>query len=257
MKNRLLTFWRLREVVGFFAWVWIVLQRITGQRLISVKLRQIAEPLRCRFNNSDVSVLYQVFGSYECDVELPFVPRVILDGGANVGYVTAYFAAKFPTARILAVEPNEENCRLFEQNCAQFPNVTLVRGAIWHTRTNLRIADPRARAWMVTVEESSGRAAEDVPAYTMGDLLEKVGVDCFDIVKLDIEGAEEALLLQANVGWLKAVKCLFVEVHKAELVLPIKAIMDQWGFSSQVKGEKLVFIKASNCALPLIALGAG
>lgn len=255
MKNRLLTFRRLGEVVGFFGLVWIVLQRILGRRLVHVKVPQIARPLLCRFNNSDVSVLHQVFGNHECDIELPFVPQTILDGGANVGYVTAYFAAKFPTARILAVEPNEENCRLFEKNCAQFGNVTLLRGAIWHTRTSLRIADPRARAWMVKVEESPGNTVEDVPSFTMMDLLQKCGAERFDIVKLDIEGAEESLLLQENIGWLHAIQCLVVEVHKAELVWPIKAIMDQWGFSRQVKGEKLVFIKASACFSPF-ELGA-
>lgn len=38
-------------------------------------------------------------------------PKLIIDGGANVGYASVWFANKFPKAKIFAVESEDENLK--------------------------------------------------------------------------------------------------------------------------------------------------
>ncbi|MGC2830246.1 MAG: hypothetical protein WB994_11450, partial [Candidatus Acidiferrum sp.] len=62
-----------------------------------------------RTHTSDRDVLRQVFiqGEYQA-VELSN-PKTIIDLGANVGFASAYFLSKYPTASVLAVEPDPGN----------------------------------------------------------------------------------------------------------------------------------------------------
>jgi hypothetical protein len=48
---------------------------------------------------------------------------VIIDGGANVGYASLYFAACFPDALVVAIEPDPASFALLCRNVAQFQNI--------------------------------------------------------------------------------------------------------------------------------------
>lgn len=63
-----------------------------------------------RRHESDYSVFSAIFLEGELSAYVPSDPRLIIDGGANVGYSTAYFARHYPSATIVAVEPSGENC---------------------------------------------------------------------------------------------------------------------------------------------------
>jgi hypothetical protein len=67
--------------------------------------------------SSDYLVAKQVFGEkgYAIIAKLPNV-RTILDCGANVGYTSAYLLTGYPSARVIAVEPDAENCRICAEN---------------------------------------------------------------------------------------------------------------------------------------------
>jgi len=72
--------------------------------------------------------------------EVPFVPDVILDIGANVGVFTSYTRFLFPKAQIIAVEPDLENWGHLVRLTEHLRNVTCVKkalgtGPIWHSPT--------------------------------------------------------------------------------------------------------------------------
>ena len=107
--------------------------------MIALKVPGVRTLLFCRTFGSDPWVLRGVFGAQHYEIALRDPPQLIIDGGANVGYASVYFANKYPNAQIIAIEPDPENCALFYKNCAAYPNVELIQGALWTTSADLVI----------------------------------------------------------------------------------------------------------------------
>jgi hypothetical protein len=101
----------------------------------------LERPVLVRRRSRDVWVYRQVFLDRECELAMP-TPRLIIDAGANVGYTTLYFAARFPQARIVAIEPEAENCRQWSRNCGHLERAELVEAALWPRSGSVRIANP-------------------------------------------------------------------------------------------------------------------
>jgi FkbM family methyltransferase len=243
MLQRLLTLRKLLPLLGFWGLLVLITKKITGQTLIQIRLHNVPVPLWARTNNSDLSVLYQIFGEQECAVELDHPPAAIIDGGANVGYASVYLALRYPQAAILAVEPNDENCQIFKRNCSPFPNIRLLQGAIWHTRTDLEITNPVERSWMIRVQETSASGRGRIPSFTIDDLLAQLDERPVDILKLDIEGAENELFSEGDLAWIDRVHCLIIEAHGGAAKTLVVGAMESRGFGWEIFGEKLVFRK--------------
>ena len=94
--------------------------------------------LTLRPDNSDPSVAGKIFGAHEYDIGEQQRSRlndlaskwkqggnvpVIVDGGANVGYSSIFFANAYPDATVLAVEADEEAFALIQKNCAPFDRI--------------------------------------------------------------------------------------------------------------------------------------
>jgi hypothetical protein len=65
--------------------------------------------LQVRLGTSDINVFVHVFRWGEYAWEFAESPRVIVDAGAYTGLSTAYFAMRYPAAKIIAIEPDEAN----------------------------------------------------------------------------------------------------------------------------------------------------
>ncbi|HZC80198.1 MAG TPA: hypothetical protein VE222_00515, partial [Nitrospiraceae bacterium] len=80
-------------------------------------------PIILRAGTSDRPTFSKIFVDQEYAIDLNITPRLIIDGGANVGYAAIFFARRYPHASIVAVEPEPQNFRLLERNTAAYPNV--------------------------------------------------------------------------------------------------------------------------------------
>jgi FkbM family methyltransferase len=161
-----------------------------------------------RRKGSDRASFDHVFaGAYELD--LPTQPELIVDLGANAGYASVFFALRYPSARVIAVEPVPENAKLVRKNVARLGRVDVVEAAAWPRPAQLALVDPGKGYWGMRVTEDPSGA---VAAVTVPDLLQRAGAECIDILKIDIEGAEEQLFSE-NTGWLERVRVLVLELH--------------------------------------------
>lgn len=139
--------------------------------------------------------------------------RTVLDLGANIGMASLAFHARFPRARILAVEPLAANFELLRRNTAAIPAITPVRAAVvGEPRGRVRMTTA-ARAWGNRLAGCEGRAeeAEEVPARTIVELLDEHGIEQVDLLKIDIEGAEAEVF--AEPSFLSRVGIVLVELH--------------------------------------------
>lgn len=99
--------------------------------------------LEVRLGTSDIDVFVHVFRSSEYAWEFAESPGVIVDAGAYTGLSTAYFAMRYPAAKIIAIEPDEANFQLLLCNTAAFANVQAVRAALWVEHGSVALAGTR------------------------------------------------------------------------------------------------------------------
>lgn len=179
---------------------------------VSVTVPNLGTPLACRLGTSDIDVLNQIFVEKHYDsASLPETASLVLDCGANIGATTLWFANRFPTARVVAVEPDPANAWLLARNVRTVAErVSVVRGGVWShsTRLDLRPGFDH-RGWSVrVVEEQTG----PICAYDIPELLAMEGRREIDVLKMDIERAEEVVLRDCR-AWIGMVKVLLVEFH--------------------------------------------
>jgi FkbM family methyltransferase len=166
-----------------------------------------------RAKTSDLAVFQQIVVDREQQVELAAAPRTIVDAGANIGLASAVWAARYPEARILAIEPDAGNFALLRRNTRRYPGVTAVRAGLWCRGGHVRIENPEAEPWAFRVGEADAGDASAVVALTVGDAIGSLGGDRIDVLKLDIEGAELDIFSAADLGWLDRVGTIVVELH--------------------------------------------
>jgi FkbM family methyltransferase len=188
-------------------------RHLTKKPEYSVRIAGVRTPIWLRSDNSDYRILRHTIGRRDVDIALKTAPKFIIDAGANIGCSALWFANRWPDAKILAIEPDADNCRIFQRNCEAYPNITLVQGAVWSNRANLRISNPEVSSCSFQMTESnSDRSMASVRGYTIPELIELAGADRISLLKVDIEGAEIELL-KHSANWIHRVDNMMIETH--------------------------------------------
>ena len=199
---------------------------------------------RLRPNSTDYDTYEHVFVLKEYDFPIPFEPRLIIDGGANIGLSALYFARRFPEATILAVEPDPANCALLQHNTRDQKRVEAIQAGLWPSSGHLRIKDKSADANAFQVEWSESPTSDSMPAVSIAELLQKSDLQTIDILKLDIEGAEKELFRAGFESWLPNTRLLIVELHDRMVPGCSKALFEavsKYDFDCETRWENLIF----------------
>lgn len=132
----------------------------------------------------------------------------IIDCGANIGMSVIYMKELFPKARIIAFEPDETNFDLLTKNIKSFEysGVTLRKQAVWIENTTLLFSNESSMGSKIETANSSN--TKEVEAIRLKDLI----TENIDFLKIDIEGAENAVLNDIS-DRLHFVKNMFLEYH--------------------------------------------
>lgn len=137
----------------------------------------------------------------------------IVDGGANVGLASLYFKRLYPKARVTAYEADPALAALLRENLSAngAADVEVVAAALWTKSGAVPFQCEGADSGAVN-GVSAGLAGEvrPVPALRLRDLLE---IERVDLLKLDVEGAEAALLEDCR-DRLDNVSALLMELHE-------------------------------------------
>lgn len=180
-----------------------------GPGLVRLEVPGTDHAIFARPETSDLAAFEHVFGgAYALD--LPRQPRLILDLGANVGYASVYFALRWTTARVLAVEPEPSNVAVLRRNAASLPRVEVVEAAVWPRPGRVVLEDVGKGFWGMRVRDAGD--GRDVPAVTIPELLARADADWADLVKIDIEGSELDLFSEET-DWIANVGALALELH--------------------------------------------
>jgi FkbM family methyltransferase len=193
----------------------------SGGRAVALRLRPLGgRTVLVRPSTSDVDTVWGTFarGYHRPPDELAGRPiGLILDLGANIGLTMADLAVRFPQARVVGIELDGENALLARANLAPWRDrCEVVHGAVWTSDTDVFYAPLPGH----TAGHRIGGTGSDlpagtvrVPAFSLDTLLDRHAPDGpVDYMKMDVEGAESALLSEA-VEWAHRVACMKVEVH--------------------------------------------
>ena len=209
---------------------------------IEFKLPGVTASLVMRIGTSDRPTFEKIFVYGEYDVLLTTKPKFIIDAGANVGYASVLFANRYPDAKIIAVEPEEENFNLLKQNTVAYPNVTCMQCGVWSRDTYLKIENPLAQHWAFRVVETDC-PKDSFLSVTLTSLLRNANMDRIDLLKIDVEGAELEIFSAVDCAkWLDRTDVILIELHGNCEKVFYEAIESQSYQISQL-GENIVLIR--------------
>ncbi len=203
---------------------------------------------RLRPNTTDFDTYEHVFVLKEYDFPIPFEPKIIVDGGANIGMSALYFARRFPQATIVAIEPDTANAALLQHNTRDYPKVETVRAGLWSQSGHLRIRNIQADANAFQVDQVDAPGTDTLPAISLGDIRTRYNADLLDIVKLDVEGAEKEIFRTGFESWLPYTRLLIVELHDRMTPGCSKSLFQaigQYDFDCETRWENLIFFNKS------------
>ncbi len=173
-------------------------------------------PVYLRLKTSDIATYKKIFFDLDYDLALGKTPALIVDAGANIGLASVFFAAKYPEARVLAIEPEISNFTLLSKNIAPYSNVVPIRGALWKENTAVPLVDPGMGHWGFRATDSkgdeAGRLIDKVQGMTVDKLMRSYDISYMDILKVDIEGGEKDLFENVS-GWIGKVGVIMIELH--------------------------------------------
>jgi FkbM family methyltransferase len=192
---------------------------------VTLRLRSLIYPILIRPASADVgSLVNNVFREEWGQLPRTFTPKVIIDAGAYIGDTSAYFLTRFPDARVIALEPNPESHVMASRNLTPYGSrVTLMRAALWVEIGRVRFSGGGTGA----------RVSEDgeyVHSTTIPECIRLASTRTIDLLKIDIEGAEVAVIEGGVGSWLEHIRVLLLETHSAEAKRRLIPLLEHCGF---------------------------
>lgn len=187
--------------------------------------------LRQGFSNRDASWIAlspRRYGAY-CDARLNLLPKEItacvktcVDAGANIGNWTACLLDLFKPERVLALECEPRLVEALRNRFRTAPQVTVIDSALAAGRGTApfhRLQHPAGSSLLrprpeITkeFERNSWNVIGEIPVTTLGYDELVASEQEVSILKLDIQGAEKAVLLNSESG-LKKTKAVIIEMN--------------------------------------------
>src|SRR6266704_817384 len=122
-----------------------------------------ALPIFVRAGTSDKPAFEQVFVFEDYDTSfIRLRPELIIDAGANAGFATRFLAQRYPSARIVAIEPEASNFELLVRNTRHLDAVAPIRAALWNRSASLRIENPRDDKWAFRIQQGAAEGSAQV-----------------------------------------------------------------------------------------------
>ena len=222
--------------LGFWAAAYhagMLVHPMASRRVATAPVTVGGRRLRVRFrrNQSDLYILRENF-LYEI-YDFPYEQQLgrvaaVVDLGANIGLSGLWFQARLPGARLVCVEPVEENVELLRRNAedngfawtiehaaiaGRSGTVQLYPNEWWSSSSTTRSVSEARTGSRTRLEHVLRLPPVATRAWSVPDLMARCGLETIDVLKVDVEGAE-AELFAGDTSWLDAVRLVVMEIHR-------------------------------------------
>ena len=230
---------------------WLLLTLLNVRVPITVNICRI--PITVRTATPDLEVAINCLNG-EFDRLCAAIPALrhglIIDAGGYIGTAAIAFARRYPNATIVTLEPNNANYSILVKNTAPWPNIVTMNTALAPEPGVSTLHNRGTGDWGFTlIEKAADRPTspiETVQCMTVDQIINQIGSDGIDILKIDIEGGEHALLSR-NIEWINQTTGICIELH--DRIIPgcsevwQTATAGRSNFASD--GEKHISLKAA------------
>ena len=120
-----------------------------------------------------------------------------------------YFVARYPQARIFAIEPNPDNFALHKRNTASEPRITALQACVTPLPRQTVFIETSGPAW--GFRTNSAQRGVPVRGVSLAELMDDYGLARIDFLKIDIEGAERDVFAEGE--FLTRVSAIVAELH--------------------------------------------
>jgi FkbM family methyltransferase len=166
---------------------------------------------------------------------------LIIDCGANIGLATLYFKTLYPAARVLAFEPDPGTFELLKENVRanRLEGVTEINKALYDAEGSTELHyDPAGSGSLLMSLYGTLQGSRRVETVMLSRYIDEP----VDLLKMDIEGAEDAVLRDLSAqGKMALIRQLIVEYHhqlpgKQDGLAEFLGILSRNGFSYEIGG---------------------
>lgn len=214
-------------------------------RLVGIRIPGFAHRFYFRRNTSDRFIVRQIFRSreYDClDSNQPI--RFFVDGGGNIGATSVYLLTKFPEARAIVIEPDDTNREVCLRNLGPFlDRIEIVPRALWSESAPLHFCRSSVGAGQesaISVATCQNGETADIEGITLDDLFKRIDVSTVDLVKLDVEGAEEEIFGKGSLKWLGRTRNIVIELHGPHCERAFRHALKHFTFDESHSGDLTV-----------------
>jgi FkbM family methyltransferase len=201
-----------------------------------------------RMNIWDARILQEVFldNPYVRDSSLPPEP-IIVDIGGYIGDFALYAVRQLGSRKVFVYEPSKKNFAIMTRNIEhnQYRDrIVAVNMAVSDANEVLMDIDlPDNKQLNVSVYTSDPSTATSVPCITLKDLFNAHELGCVDLLKLDCEGSEYAILLSAPMELFKRIRNIAMELHEIEgfeaKLRAVQTRLESAGYAIKIRGDIL------------------
>lgn len=156
---------------------------------------------------------------------------LILDLGSNNGISSKFFSLRWPGAKVVGVEPHEDNFRLAKINA---PDCEFILAAASGAKGRAEITNPEADEWGFRVSSDPAGSIETHSVVSLLDLYKSCSPF---ILKLDVEGSEDAIF-EGPCDWIDDFPLIIIELH--DWMLP--GTQNSKNFLSAIAGRDRDFV---------------
>lgn len=191
-----------------------------------VTFRNLKYPILIRPGTQDAHTIINNVIRQEYGKVTPVMsPKWMIDAGAYTGDTTAYFLSRFPDLKIIALEPNPPSHEMAKLNLEPYGERAIL------LQKGLYITDGVTFFSGDSTGASIGASGFEINCTTILSLIEGYSIPRIDILKMDIEGAEEAIFNSKPETWLSRVDMLIIEIHGTHIEPLITRVLYDNGFS--------------------------
>ena len=170
--------------------------------------------------------IHEIFHEQGYVFQASTLTPLIIDAGSNIGIATLFFKKCYPKAKILCFEPDPVAFEILQKNVSmnQLHDVTLYNLALsnrfgkvkFYGQVDVKTPDTRGNSilpgWGLQRPTS---CCIEVDATCLSRYIQEP----VDLLKLDIEGAEQ-IVLQELGDKLELVKEIVLEIHEVDVIQP-------------------------------------
>jgi FkbM family methyltransferase len=174
---------------------------------------------KIRKNYTDKEVVFYVLSDmYHLPSNFFKIPEkpIILDLGCNIGLTIAHFKHLYPDSKIIGYEMNYDNFLLAKRNTEFYDDVKVINNAVWSSDSLVSYEKKSNYDSYSIINNKEIKNIDDlieIQSISLKSIIKNNELTHVDYLKMDIEGAEIAILESDDLGWMDIVNSMNIEMH--------------------------------------------